>query len=67
VAHKLRGTILDILRADEAMSGWFVFKFTLLGLGALSLHRYDGQCVLIWITFGWFLLGAILGYRGGHL
>jgi len=49
------------------MSGWFVFKFTLLGLGVLSLHRYDGQCVLIWITFGWFLLGALLGYRGGHL
>ena len=49
------------------MRSWFVFKFTLLGLGALSLHRYDGQCVLIWITFGWFLLGALLGYRGGHL
>ena len=68
VAHKISGTILDILRADEAMRSWFVFKFTLLGLGALSLHRYDGQCVLIWITFGWFVLGgALLGYWGKHL
>jgi hypothetical protein len=61
-------TILDILRADEAMNTWLVVKIILLGVGALTLHRYDGQRVLIWIAFGWFVLGALLlGYRGGHL
>ena len=40
----------------------------LLRLGALTLHRYDVQRVLIWIAFGWFVLGALLlGYRGEHL
>jgi len=68
VPHILRGTILDILRANEAMSNWCVFKFTLLGVGALIFHMYDAQCVLIWITFGWFALGgALLRYRGEHL
>src|SRR5437016_2848886 len=65
VAHMPRGTILDILRADEAMSSWFVVKFILLGVGALTLHRYDVQRVLIWIVFGWFVLRALLPrYRG---
>ena len=68
VPHILHGTILDILRANEAMSSWSVFKFTLLGVGALNLYRYDVQRVLIWITFGWFVLGgALLRYRGEHL
>jgi hypothetical protein len=63
--HMLGGTILDILRADEAMSSWFALKFLLLGLGALTLHRYDVQRDLIWI---WFVLGVLLrGYRGEHL
>jgi hypothetical protein len=61
-------TILDILRADQAIKTWFVVMIILLGVGALSLHRYDVQRVLIWITFGWFVLGALLpGHRGDHL
>jgi hypothetical protein len=61
-------TILDILRANEAMNTWFVVMIILLGVGALTLHSYDVQRVLIWITFGWFVLGALLlGYRGEHL
>ena len=66
---RMRGeTIFDILRADQAMKAWFVVMIILFGVGALSLHRYDVQRVLIWITFGWFVLGALLpGYRGGHL
>ena len=68
VAHMPGGTILDILRADEAMNTWFVVKTILLGVGALTLHRYDVRRVLIWIAFGWFVLGALLlGYRGEHL
>ena len=68
VAHMPGGTILDILRADEAMNTWFVVMIILLGVGALTLHRYDVQRVLIWIAFGWFVLGALLlGYRGEHL
>jgi hypothetical protein len=65
----LGGTILDILRADEAMNGWFVVMAILLGICALSLNRYDVQTrILIWITIGWFVLGAfLLGYRGEHL
>jgi hypothetical protein len=44
------GTILDIL---------------LLGIGALTLHRYDVQRVLIFV---WFVPGALLlGYRGERL
>jgi hypothetical protein len=69
VAHMPGGTILDILRADEAMNIWFVFMIILLGVGALTLHRYDEQRVLISIAFGWFVPGALLmlGYRGEHL
>jgi hypothetical protein len=68
VAHMLGGTILDILRTDEAMFTWFVVMIILLGVGALTLHRYDVQRVLIGIAFGWFVLGALLlGYRGEHL
>ncbi len=69
VAHMHGGTILDILRADEAMNTWFVVMIILLGVGTLTLHRYDVQRVLIWIAFGWFvLLGALLlDYGGEHL
>ena len=68
VAHMPGGTILDILRADEAMNTWLVVVIILLGVGALTLHRYDVQRVLIWIAFGWFGLSALLrGYRGEHL
>jgi hypothetical protein len=50
------------------MNTWFVVMIILLGVGALTLHRYDVQRVLIWIAFGWFVLGALLlGYRGEHL
>jgi hypothetical protein len=63
-------------RAEEAMNvwfvvihAWFVVMIILLGINALTLHRYDNvQRVLIWITVGWFVLGALLlGYRGEHL
>jgi len=62
------GTILDILRADAAMHTWLVVMAILLG-GALTLNRFDVQTrVLILITIGWFVLGALLlGYRGEHL
>jgi hypothetical protein len=60
-------TILDILGL-EAMNAWFVVMIILLGISALTLHRYDAQRVLIWIAFGWFVLGALLlAYRGEHL
>jgi hypothetical protein len=51
------------------MNTWFVVMIILLGVLALTLHRYDVlQRVLIWIAFGWFVLGALLlGYRGEHL
>ena len=68
IAHMRDETILDILRADQAKKTWFVVMIILFGVGALSLHRYDVQRVLIWITFGWFVLGALLpGHRGDHL
>jgi hypothetical protein len=52
----------------EAMNAWFVVMIILLGIGALTLRRYDVQRVLIWIEFGWFVLGALLlAYRGEHL
>jgi hypothetical protein len=61
------GTILDIVRAD-AMNAWLVLMVTLLGIGGLTLHRYDVQRLLTWIAFGWFVLGALLlSYRGNHL
>ena len=50
------------------MNARFVDMTTLLGVGALTLHRYDVQRVLIWIAFGRLVLGALpLGYRGEHL
>ena len=68
VAHMPGGTILDILRADEAMNTWFVVVIIPLGVGVLTLHGYDVQRVLIWIAFGWFVLGALLpGCRGEQL
>ena len=68
MAHMPGETILDILRADEAMNTWFVVMIILLGVGTLTLHRFDVQRVLIWIAFGWFVLGALLlAYRGEHL
>ena len=67
-ADRCHRTILDILRADETMSRRFVVNFDLLGFGALSLHRYDLQRALIWIVFGWFLLGGLLrGCGSDHL
>ena len=68
VAHMLDGTILDILRADDVMNAGCVVMTIPLGVGALTLHRYDLHRVLIFFAFGRFLLGAILlGYRGEHL
>jgi hypothetical protein len=62
------GSAVDILRADQALKIWFVVMIILFGVVAPSLHRYDVRCVLIWITFGWFVLGALLpGYRGNYL
>ncbi|HKO73540.1 MAG TPA: hypothetical protein VJV58_21635 [Bradyrhizobium sp.] len=46
------------------MSSWIGIKFDPLGFGALILHRCDLQCVPIWIVFGWFLLGRLLGGYG---
>jgi hypothetical protein len=52
----------------QATNAGFFAMAILLGLGALTLHRYDLQRILIWIAFGWFLRGALLlGYRRGHL
>jgi hypothetical protein len=63
------GTILDILRGNEALNGWFVVMIILPGVGALSLHGYDVQRVLIRIAFGRFVLGGALwlGYRRERL
>ncbi len=67
VVHTPGGTILDILRGDEAMNSWFVVTILLLGVGTLTLHRYDVWRVLIWIAFGWFVPGGLLlGYRREH-
>jgi hypothetical protein len=41
VPHMLGGTILDILRADEAMYTRFVVMIIQLGVGVLTLDRYD--------------------------
>jgi hypothetical protein len=50
------------------MSIWCAVSLTPLGVGPLTSHRYDVQRDLIWIVFGWFVLGALLrGYRGEHL
>ena len=69
VARMRGGMILDILRSNEALDGWFVAMIILLGVGALSLHRYDVWRALVWIAFGWFVLGGALwlGYRRKHL
>lgn len=68
VFHMPGGSILDILRAVDAMNIWFLVMIILLGVGALTLHRYDVHRVLIWIPFGWLVLGALLlDYRGEHL
>jgi hypothetical protein len=40
--------ILDILRAEEVMNAWIVVMIILLGIGALTLHRYDVWRILIW-------------------
>ena len=49
------------------MNAWFVVMIILLGIVALTLHRYDVQRVLR-TTFSWFVLGAlVLAYRGEHL
>src|SRR5215510_8123829 len=66
VAHMPGGRILDILRADDAMSARFVVMTILLGGGALILHRYEVRRDLIWIAFAWFVPGALrLGYGSG--
>lgn len=50
------------------MSSRFVVNSDLLGFGVLTLHRYDLRRVLVWIVFGWFLLGGLLrGCGGDHL
>jgi hypothetical protein len=50
------------------MNAWIVVMIVLLGIGALTLDRYNVWRVLIWIALGWFMLGALLlGYRGEHL
>jgi len=65
----LGGMILDILRGNEALHGWFVVMIILRGVGALSLHRYDVQRILTWIAFGRFVLRGVLwlGYRRERL
>ena len=68
VARMPGGTIRDILRADDVMNVCCVVMAILLGVGALTLHRYDVHCALILIAFGRFVPGALLlGYRGDHL
>ena len=50
------------------MNVWFAIMIILLGSLALTLDRYDVQRLLIWIAFGWFVLGALLiAYRREHL
>ena len=68
VAQMPNGTILDILRDNDAMNVWFVVMTILLGVGALTLHRYDVGRSLIWIAFVWFVPSVLLlGYRSEHL
>src|SRR4051812_7249107 len=68
IAHMAGEAILNILRAYQAMNTWFLVVIILLGVGALTLRRYDVQRVLIWIMFGWFALDALLpGCRSEHL
>ena len=50
------------------MNVWIVVLIILLGIGVLTLDRYDVWRVLILMGFGWWLLGAfLLGYKGEHL
>jgi hypothetical protein len=57
-----------ILRAEAVMNVWIVVMIILLGIGVLTLDRYDVWRFLILIGIGWFMLGAfLLGYRGEHL
>ena len=51
------------------MNAWFVVMAILIGGCVLTMNRYDVQTrVLLWITLGWFVLGALLlGYRDEHL
>jgi hypothetical protein len=66
VAHMPGRTILDILRANRAVNSSVLI--ILLGVGALTLPRYDVQPVPTWIGFGRFVPGALLlGYRDKHL
>src|SRR6266481_7245601 len=46
------------------MNAWFVVMIILLGIGALTMDRYDVWRVLIWIAFGWFVLGASARLQG---
>ena len=41
LAHMHDGGILDFLRADDAISAWFVVMTIPLWLAALILHRCD--------------------------
>jgi hypothetical protein len=41
LAHMHNGGILDILRADDSISAWFVVMTIPLWFAALILHRYD--------------------------
>ena len=60
--------ILGILRANDAISAWFVVMTIPLWFAALILHRYDVGRLLNWIAFIGFGPGALLlGYRSGHL
>ena len=61
VADITRGTTLDITRASDTRTGWFIGTLVLVGIGALTLHRGP----LIRIKFGGFVLGGLLpGHRG---
>src|SRR6516225_2068293 len=68
VARMSGGTILGILRAGDVMNARCVVMTILLGVGALTLHRYDVHGVLIFIAIGRSVLGGLLlGYRGDRL
>jgi len=61
VAHIADRTILDITRASDTTTWWFIGALVLLGICAQSLHRR----LLIRTNFGGFVFGALLpAYRG---
>ena len=61
VAHIAYRTILDITRASDTTTWWFIGALVLLGMGALTLHRG----LVIRTNFGGFVLDALLrSYRG---